>query len=57
MNANNIGGTCSTHGRDEKCLYIVVGKPEMKKLLGEPKRRMEDIRSLINCPFQQILLG
>jgi hypothetical protein len=35
-----MGGTCSTYGRDEKC--IVVGKPEVKRALGRRRRRWQD---------------
>jgi hypothetical protein len=33
---------CSTHGRDEKCLNILVGKHEGKRQLGRSRRRWED---------------
>jgi hypothetical protein len=29
-----MSGECSTHGRDEKSLKILVGKPEGKRPLG-----------------------
>jgi hypothetical protein len=25
--------TCGTHGREEKCIYILIGKPEEKIIL------------------------
>jgi hypothetical protein len=37
-----MGRTCSTHGRDEKCIKVLVGKPERKRRLGRPRRRWED---------------
>jgi hypothetical protein len=37
-----MSGTCSTHGRDEKCLKVLVRKPEGKKQLGRRRRRWED---------------
>jgi hypothetical protein len=30
------------HGRDEKCIQYLVGKPEGKRLLGRPRYRWED---------------
>jgi hypothetical protein len=30
------------HGRDEKCIYYLVRKPEWKRLLGRPRLRWED---------------
>jgi hypothetical protein len=32
---------CSTDGRDEKCINILVEKPEGKRPLGRPRRRWE----------------
>jgi hypothetical protein len=29
-----MGGTCNTHGSDEKYIKILVGKPERKRPLG-----------------------
>jgi hypothetical protein len=37
-----MDGTCSTNGRDEKCINISVVKPEMKSPLGRPWLRWED---------------
>jgi len=45
-----MGGTCITQGgdterereREEGNVYILVGRPEGKKLLGKPRRRWED---------------
>jgi hypothetical protein len=39
---NEVGGTCGTHGRGEKRVQGLVGKPEGKRLLGGPRRRWED---------------
>ena len=42
---NEKGGTCSTYGIEERCVYrVLVGKPEGKKPLGRPRRtcRWED---------------
>jgi hypothetical protein len=37
-----IGRTCGTHGRGEKNVQGLVGKPEGKRPLGRPRRRWED---------------
>jgi hypothetical protein len=37
-----MGWTCCTHGRNNKCIYIVVGKPEVKTPLRRPWHRWED---------------
>jgi hypothetical protein len=37
-----MGGVCSTHGGNEKCVKIFVGKPEWKRLLGRPRHRWMD---------------
>jgi hypothetical protein len=37
-----VGGACGTHGREEKSVEILVGKPEGKRPLGKPRRRWED---------------
>jgi hypothetical protein len=34
--------TCSTHGRYDIFIKILVGNPEGKRPLGRPKRRWED---------------
>jgi hypothetical protein len=36
-----MGGECSTHGRNEKLIKILVEKPEGKRTLGRPRRRWE----------------
>jgi len=38
-----MGGICSTHGRDEKCIQNFA-RYEGKKLLGRISHRWEDIR-------------
>jgi hypothetical protein len=30
------------HGRDENAYHILVGKPEMNRLLGRSRRRWDD---------------
>jgi hypothetical protein len=32
-----MGGACSTHGRDEKYIKILVGNPEGKRPVGRPR--------------------
>jgi hypothetical protein len=34
---------CSMHGRDEKCINSLVGKPGEKGPLGKPRDRWEDL--------------
>jgi hypothetical protein len=40
---NEMGGACSTHGRGEKYIKDLVGKPVGKRPLGRPGRRREII--------------
>jgi hypothetical protein len=37
-----VGGTYGTHGGGEKCLGVLVGRPEGKRPLGRPRRMWED---------------
>jgi hypothetical protein len=37
-----VGRACGTHGRGEKVYKVLVGKPEVKRPLGRPRRRWED---------------
>jgi hypothetical protein len=39
---NEMGRVCSTNGREEEVCRILVGKPERKRPLGRPKRRLAD---------------
>jgi len=39
---DEIGGACSTRGKDEKVCSILVGKPEGKRPLGRPRCRWKD---------------
>jgi hypothetical protein len=41
MKDNEIGGECSTHWRDEKCIKMSENL-KGKIPLGRPKRRLED---------------
>jgi hypothetical protein len=34
-----MSGACSTHETDEKCIKMLVGKPDPKRQLGRPRRR------------------
>jgi hypothetical protein len=42
MKEDEIGGACSTHRRDVKCIQNFYGKPEGKKPRIRPRRRCED---------------
>jgi hypothetical protein len=44
MNSKKTGiiGTCSTHGTDELCKKMWLGKPEGKRPQGRPRHRWED---------------
>jgi hypothetical protein len=37
-----VGRACGMHGRGEKCVQVLVGKPEGMRPLIRPKRRWED---------------
>jgi hypothetical protein len=37
-----MGGACGAHGGDEKCIKILVRKPEGKRPLERPRRRYEN---------------
>jgi hypothetical protein len=37
-----LGGTCSTHGSEEKWIKEFGGEPEKRRPLGRRKRRMGD---------------
>jgi hypothetical protein len=37
-----MGGACSTHGLEEKCVEAFGRKPGGKRLFGRPRRRLED---------------
>jgi hypothetical protein len=39
---NEMGGTCSTCGGEERRIQDLVGKPGGKRPLGRPRRRWED---------------
>jgi len=37
-----MGGACSTYGREESSIQVLVGKPEGKRPLGRLRSRWED---------------
>jgi len=39
---DNMGGACSTHEGDEKCVQRFGEKREGKRQLGRPRRRWKD---------------
>jgi hypothetical protein len=42
MNKNEMGEACSTDGRGKGAYRVLVRKPEGKRPLGKPERRLED---------------
>jgi hypothetical protein len=38
---DDTGGACSTHKRDDKCIWVLLRKPEGKEHLGRPSRKWE----------------
>jgi hypothetical protein len=36
-----MGGTCSQHARDEKCVQIMIGSHERNRSRGRSRRRWE----------------
>jgi hypothetical protein len=49
-----MDGACSAYG-DERVVYrVLVGKPEVKRPLGKPRRRREDN---IKMDFQKVGCG
>jgi hypothetical protein len=42
IHSNFDSDLTATHGRDERCIKILVGKPEGRRPLGRPRRRWED---------------
>jgi hypothetical protein len=37
-----MGGACSTHGLEERCIKGFGRRPKGKRPLGRPRRRWED---------------
>jgi hypothetical protein len=42
MEKNEMGGTCSTHGKKRGVYRVLVGKPKGKTPLGKSRRLWED---------------
>jgi hypothetical protein len=42
MQEDEMGGACSTHGKDEKCVQDFCLKTSRKRAVGRPSRRWED---------------
>jgi hypothetical protein len=41
-----MGGACGTYGRQERCIQIFGGSPDVKKPLGRTRRRWDVIMNL-----------
>jgi len=41
---NGIGGTCGTHGRQEKNVTHLVGRPDVKRQFGRHMSRQDNIK-------------
>jgi len=37
-----VGGTCGTQGGGERCLQVLLGRPEGKRPLGRSRHKWED---------------
>jgi hypothetical protein len=44
MKKNEMGGACSTTGEIRGVYRVLVGRPEGKRPLGRPRRRLDDIK-------------
>jgi len=51
---NETGGAHSIHVGEERLCRILVGKPEIKRPIGRPRRRWEDN---IKMDFQEMSWG
>jgi hypothetical protein len=49
-----MGGECGAHGGGEGAYNILVGRPEVRRPLGRPRRRWEDN---IKMDFRKIGFG
>jgi hypothetical protein len=49
-----MGGACSTYGERRGECRVLVGKPDGKRPLGRPKRRLE---SNIKMDLQEVVCG
>jgi hypothetical protein len=44
---NEMGGACSTYGREESFIHrVLMGNPEGKRQLGRPRRRWESTKKI-----------
>jgi hypothetical protein len=43
MKEDKTGGSCSLHGKEEKSMQSLMGKPEEKRLSGRPRNTWDDI--------------
>jgi len=46
---DGMGGLCSAHESNEKCVQNLVGKLERKRPLGRPKQVWEDNMRMGRC--------
>jgi hypothetical protein len=53
-NKNEMDGACSTYGRQERIIQVLVGRPKGKRPLGRLRRRWEDN---IKMDFQYVEWG
>jgi len=37
-----MGSACGTHGREDKCFKVFVGRAERRRPLGRARYKMED---------------
>ena len=49
-----MGGACGPYGEERGVYRVLVGKPEGKRPLGRPRRRLEDN---IKMELQEVGLG
>jgi hypothetical protein len=49
-----VGRTCGTQGGGEMCLQVLVGKPEVKRPFGRPRRKWADN---IKMELRQVVIG
>ena len=42
IETNGMGGACSTYEEEESLYRVLVGKPEVKRPRGRPRRRWDN---------------
>jgi hypothetical protein len=52
-----VGCAFSTHGREEKCIKDLVGKPGGKRSQGKPRRRWNDIEWILKKQNGRVWTG